>query len=226
MTTITTTEKSITPTLLRAHSTIQSYNDNEGSNRATKTTQKTDTVTNVLKAISDDKSLEIFRSIAATEGNSNNSRSKIFMSSLGLSKKQLYTRMSALMDSGLIRRQNGKYLITSLGKVVCKTQEIVVNAVNNVWKLKAIDSIVQESSANNGKGLPEQERNRIIEMLIDNHAIRDILNGNTTGQSNDGSNNSTNGNVQKAHSPPEITVVQSSRSGNLPGLNNIPWECR
>jgi DNA-binding HxlR family transcriptional regulator len=221
-----TKEKSITPSLLTAHSTIQSYNDNEGSNRATITTQKTDNLTNILKAISDDNSLEIFLSIATAKGNSNNSRSKIFMSNLGLSKKQLYTRLSALMESGLVRRQDGKYLITSLGKVVYKSQEIVVNALNNAWKLKAIDGIVQESSANSGKGLPEQERNRIIEMLIDNHAIRDILNGNTTGQSNDGSNNSTNGDVQKAYSLPKITVVQSSRSGNLPNTNNIPWECR
>ena len=38
-------------------------------------------------------------------------------------------------------RKNGEHFLTSLGKVVSEYNMLVGNAVENYWRLKAIDSI-------------------------------------------------------------------------------------
>jgi hypothetical protein len=80
--------------------------------------------------------------------------------------------MKKLMDAGFVKRTNGKYHLTSLGKVVFNTQSKVEIGIENHWKLKALDSII--NSADN-KDLPAQEYQMIIDKLIDNPDIKDIL---------------------------------------------------
>jgi hypothetical protein len=75
--------------------------------------------------------------------------------------------MSDLINVGLIRRKNGKYFLTSFGKVVYKAQELIGMAVQYS---KAIDSL--ETSE-----FPAAERNNIIDTLINNSKIKDILVG-------------------------------------------------
>lgn len=83
-------------------------------------------------------------------------------------------RISALMKAGLIRRSNGIYSLTSLGKVVHTAQSLVGEAVDNYWKLKAIDSI--ESSENNNNAFSTEERKKLMDSLIDEESeIKDIL---------------------------------------------------
>jgi hypothetical protein len=67
----------------------------------------------VLKSISDDKSLSIFGLIADV-----NSNGEITLKKLGLSNKQHHSRISQMMATGLIERQNGRYYLTSFGKVI------------------------------------------------------------------------------------------------------------
>lgn len=82
-------------------------------------------------------------------------------------------RISVLMKAGLIRRSNGIYSLTSLGKVVHTAQSLVGEAVDNYWKLKAIDSI--ESSENNN-AFSTEERKKLMDSLIDEESeIKDIL---------------------------------------------------
>lgn len=119
---------------------------------------------NILKAIADDKSLVLFNTIAIAGGNSD-----ILISRLGLTRKQYYSRISALMETGLISRKDRQYMLTSLGKIVYDAQLMIGRATNTYWKLKAIDSIETEHS------LPGDERNRIINTLIDNQDIAKIL---------------------------------------------------
>ena len=61
-------------------------------------------VADVLKAISDKRSLELFRIVALTKPDTD-----ILISKTKLSRKQYYSRMSRLMDAGLIKRKNGKF---------------------------------------------------------------------------------------------------------------------
>lgn len=119
---------------------------------------------NILKAIADDKSLVLFNTIAIAGGNSD-----ILISRLGLTRKQYYSRISAMLKAGLINRKNSRYHLTSFGEIVYEAQLMIGRAANTIWKLKAIDSLEEEHK------LPVDERNKIINTLIDNQDIIKIL---------------------------------------------------
>jgi len=118
----------------------------------------------ILKAIADDKSLVLFNTIANAGGDSD-----ILIRRLDLTRKQYYSRISALSKTGLISRKNRRYHLTSFGKIVYDAQLMIGRAANTFWKLKAIDSFDTEHK------LPEDERNKIINTLIDNQDIVKIL---------------------------------------------------
>jgi hypothetical protein len=69
-----------------------------------------------------------------------------------------------------VKRQKGKYLVTALGRVVYNAQTNlepkIENALNNYWKLKALDSLELSS---------RQDRNKVISELIDDEEIRRVL---------------------------------------------------
>jgi predicted transcriptional regulator len=121
-------------------------------------------IANILKAIADDKSLILFNTIAIAGGDSD-----ILITRLGVTRKQFYSRMSALQKTGLISRKNRQYVLTSLGMIVYDSQLMIGKATNAYWKLKAIDSLETEHK------LPADERNKIINTLIDNQDIIKIL---------------------------------------------------
>jgi len=121
----------------------------------------------VIKLLSDDKSLLIFCTIFLASGDS----SETIRTGLKLTRKQYYSRISRLMKAGLVKRQKGKYFLTAFGKVIYDSQKLLGTAVKNYWKLKAIDSL----GVANDNNMPKEERNRIIEELIGNRQIKDIL---------------------------------------------------
>jgi len=121
-------------------------------------------IANILKAIADDKSLILFNTIAIAGGDSD-----ILITRLGVTRKQFYSRMSALQKTGLISRKNRQYVLTSLGMIVYDSQLMIGKATNAYWKLKAIDSLQIEHR------LPADERNKIINTLVDNQDIIKIL---------------------------------------------------
>jgi hypothetical protein len=122
------------------------------------------TTYNVLAAISDKQSLELFRYIAITNGNSDNLRMKI-----NLTRKQYYSRLSRMTKAGLVKRKNGKHYLTAFGKVVNDAQTTIEKAVNSYWKLKAVDSLELSDE------LPKDERVKLIDNLLDNKDIKEIL---------------------------------------------------
>ena len=115
----------------------------------------------VLSAIADAKSLFIFQSIAPGFVESDD-----LLKKANLSRKQYYSRISAIMDAGLVTRKNKKYCLTSLGKIVYELQTTTQNALNNYWKLKAIDSF---------DGASEREQEQVIESLIGDENLRVLL---------------------------------------------------
>jgi hypothetical protein len=123
-------------------------------------------ITYILKKISDDKALVLFNSIAVSTNND-----RYFpLKEMNLSTKQYYSRISGLMNAGLIKRYNGKYSLTLLGKVVYDSQMIIGKTLSYYWKLKAIESIEMSTS-----GLPNEEITQLLNALIDNHQIKDII---------------------------------------------------
>ena len=71
--------------------------------------------------------------------------------------------------SRLVTKRRGRYRLTTFGKIVYEFQLIIENALENQWKLKAIDSL--EFS----KDLPEEERQKLIDTLIENQGLKQIL---------------------------------------------------
>ena len=129
-------------------------------------------VIDVLKAISDEKSLELLTMVALTKQHSD-----ILVSKTKLTRKQYYSRVSTLMKSGLINKEEGKYTLTAFGRIIYHIALAAMeNAVNNYWKLKAIESLRKS------KDLPAEERKKIIDRFIDNPEIKDIFvrDGNTS----------------------------------------------
>ena len=126
-------------------------------------------ITDTFKAISDDKSLIMFNTIALSSGNTD-----ILMGRLGLTTKQYYSRMSGLVKAGLIMRKNSKnYSLTSFGKVVYEAQMLVGKGIQNYWKLEAIDSLKMSSTTN--LDLTTEECEKIVHTLIENDNIKGIL---------------------------------------------------
>ena len=118
--------------------------------------------TQVLNALSNDKSMALFDAIALEAGDSEN-----IMKRSKLTSKQHYLRISALVKSGLVEKRNGKYYLTSFGEVALGARQLIGSGIKDYWKLKAINSI--------GLELPQQERNQIIEALIDKQEIKELL---------------------------------------------------
>jgi predicted transcriptional regulator len=124
------------------------------------------TEADIINAISNERSLDLFKAIAQTNANSN-----ILTKNAKLTRKQYYSRMSHMTKVGLIHRRNGKYFLTSLGKVIYQAQTLIEKAITDYWKLKAIDSLDISTSI----GLPQQEHDKILNTLIDDHQIKQIL---------------------------------------------------
>lgn len=120
----------------------------------------------ILKKISDDKALTLFNNIALAKDNSH-----IPLKEMNLSTKQYYSRISGLTSAGLIKKKQGQYCLTALGKVVYNAHTVIGKALSYYWKMKAIESI--QSSA--GRELAREDMLMLIQSLIDNHQVRDIL---------------------------------------------------
>jgi hypothetical protein len=129
--------------------------------------QKPELLVELLRLISDDKSVLIFNTVFLAGGNT----SENLRAQLKLTKKQFYSRISRLIKLGLVKRQKGKYSVTAFGRVIYDAQKLLGNAVKNYWKLNAIDSlgVAQEG------GIPEAERTKIIDRMIGNQQIKGIL---------------------------------------------------
>jgi predicted transcriptional regulator len=119
-------------------------------------------IVDVLSAIRDEKSLLLFKTIAR----SNSERST---STLNLRSRQYYSRMSELVKADLVSRRDGKYLLTTFGKIVDHAQTSIETAMGDYWKLKAIDNL------ENSNQIPQEEYNNIIDLLIDNEGTKEQL---------------------------------------------------
>ncbi len=127
--------------------------------------QKITNVAHILRAISDTMSLELYKSIAASNGE----KGEDLLAKTKITRKQYYSRLSNLTKAGIIKRKHGRYSLTAFGKVVYDSEIAIENAFNIFWKLRAIDSIGISNE------LPKEEYSKIVDALIDNYEIKDML---------------------------------------------------
>jgi|SRR5918994_3287375 predicted transcriptional regulator len=127
---------------------------------------KPPTLSYILKRISDEKALTLFNSIAISDG-----EKPVLLRKSNITTKQYYSRISGLMDAGLIKRRSTGYALTTLGKVVYDSQMIIGKALSYYSRLKAIESIEMSYGAT----FPKEELEKLINTLIDNHQIKDMI---------------------------------------------------
>ena len=123
------------------------------------------TVADILDAISDARALAVYKTIASEKPNSN-----LLITKMQLTRKQYYSRISKLIKTGLVKRENGRYTLTSLGKVIYDIQITIEIALENFWKLKAIDSLQAADST-----LSREEQTKVLDVLIQNDKIKKVI---------------------------------------------------
>ncbi len=131
------------------------------------------TIQDILSAISDDKSLTIFRMIAE-EGNSG-LESHIICRNIQLTHRKYYQRLAALIRNGLIIRKDGrkKYILSSLGKVVYSNLLPIQYALDNIWKFRAIDEM--KICDNSVYGDIDKIVSSLVDTLVHKEQIKEIL---------------------------------------------------
>jgi predicted transcriptional regulator len=120
----------------------------------------------IMRILADGKTMNLFVCISSADNEN-------IITNLRLTRKQYYSRLSELINSGLIYRKKGRYYLTTFGKIVYDAlmhiQLKIEYAIDNIWKLKAIDSLeVYEKTS-------KEELERIIDVLLDNNEIKDVI---------------------------------------------------
>ncbi|MGC2426373.1 MAG: hypothetical protein WA421_05010 [Nitrososphaeraceae archaeon] len=120
----------------------------------------------IMRILADGKTMNLFVCISSADNEN-------IITNLRLTRKQYYSRLSELINSGLIHRKKGRYYLTTFGKIVYDAlmhiQLKIEYAIDNIWKLKAIDSLeVYEKTS-------KEELERIIDALLDNNEIKDVI---------------------------------------------------
>ena len=119
------------------------------------------TESDVLKCISDEKCREMLGSIQE--------RVPLSISNLKLTRKQYYSRLHNLIICGLIQKTNGRYRLTSFGKVIFDWHVVIRDTISKeYWKLRAIDML-------GSSGIPDSERSKMMDTLIENEKLRQFL---------------------------------------------------
>jgi hypothetical protein len=131
----------------------------------------------VFSALSDNKSLSLFNIIgfmsSSHESDAGQPAGEILISRMNLTRRQYYTRISRLVDAGLISKKRARFVLSSLGRVVYETHKTIGVAIQNRWRLQAIDSLENTLITH---GMPTEERYKLINTLVgDCDKIREIL---------------------------------------------------
>jgi predicted transcriptional regulator len=119
------------------------------------------TESQILNCIADEKCIEMLSVVK--EGK------PLSIADLQLTRKQFYSRLHSLIIYNLVSKANGRYRLTSFGKVVFDWHLVLLQAISEeYWKLKALD--VLDSS-----GIPDSERAKIMDALVKNDKLRQFI---------------------------------------------------
>jgi hypothetical protein len=80
--------------------------------------------------------------------------------------------MERLIEVRIVRKINGKYSLTSFDKVIFSMLLKIETPIKFHWRFEVIDTIMMASAGENE--LPIEERQSIIDSLIDNQEIKAI----------------------------------------------------
>ncbi len=136
-------------------------------------------IIDILDALSDDKALILFNTI--TLGKCYDF--KTLIKSMGITQSQYYSRLHKMSKMGLVKRENGKYMTTTLGNVVYEAVLMVGKALNYYWALKAIELFLSSSPAADPMKDKSMLTSMLIDSLIDGNQLKKILTNTPTATS-------------------------------------------
>jgi predicted transcriptional regulator len=113
----------------------------------------------ILNAIRDTKSLNLFNALIMGDSRGHDMRVK-----LSISRKEFYSRITKLLRVGRIKFTAGKYSITAFGRVIHETQLTLRITVESYSKLHNSDP---SNSSSNEIGMESNEQ-----VMIANHVIK------------------------------------------------------
>jgi hypothetical protein len=114
-----------------------------------------------MSAVCDPKSFHILTTVGRAEVDSH-----FLLLETRLSTKAFYSRMSRLLKAGIISKKNRKYVLTSFGEVVFYCLDLIAAALNNYWRLNALDSL---------SALPKSEYIKTAKILLGSQQIGMVL---------------------------------------------------
>jgi hypothetical protein len=83
----------------------------------------------VFHSICDWKSLSLFDDLVYEGGGS-----KELILKLGMSRKEYYSRISKLVDTGMVQKEGRRYIITIFGRVIYEARLILANTLANHYR--------------------------------------------------------------------------------------------
>ncbi|MDW3631482.1 MAG: hypothetical protein QOK71_08595 [Nitrososphaeraceae archaeon] len=134
------------------------------------------TVCDVLRVISDSNALALFEAIENNNNNNSNNKdstTKLLLTKTQLTRKQYYSSLSEFIKIGLIKRTNGIYSLTTIGKIIYDAKTQLDSCINDYWKFQIIDQLEKTSSKDNS--LPKEEFTSVINALVSDSKMRDII---------------------------------------------------
>ena len=99
----------------------------------------------ILKMVTNENTLKILNQIIDNNNNNNNHKdgNTLSLSKIGLTRKQFYTKLNELITRGIIKREKGKYYLTTFGKIVYdltfEYMRKLDSVIEDCWKFKALD---------------------------------------------------------------------------------------
>ena len=123
--------------------------------------QKITTAREILEAISDQRSQELLNIIAG--------ENDLVAGGSCMTRKQYYLRLARFAKLDLIKRVEGRYILTTFGKVIYEVQLRIAVAVSNRWKLKAFDALYSDDT------IPVSERSEVMSQIINDSRSNEIV---------------------------------------------------
>jgi len=121
----------------------------------------------ILKMVMNENTLKILIQIIDNKNNNNNKYGNtLSITKIGLTRKQFYTKLNELTTRGLIKKEKGKYYLTTFGKIIYDLTSEYKGKLNSIiedcWKFKALDLLDISDE------FTHDEKHKILEHLFNN----------------------------------------------------------
>ena len=124
----------------------------------------TDISEEIMKVVMNENTLKILNQIIDNNNDNDKDGNTLSITKIGLTRKQFYTKLNELTTRGLVKREKGKYYLTTFGNIVydltfeykCRLDSVI----ENCWKFKALDLLDISDELTN------DEKQKIIEHLF------------------------------------------------------------